>query len=329
MGFTTQDCRHARRRLLFWVHERPESDSESSNEEEEFLGYTREEIFFPEGSNTREFSENRGVNSASSSESDSSSDPGLKASKNRSRNPKRWKRNIRKRAKAEGMRYIMTSGKVQSPRKQGPPCSCPRKCFEQVSRDEREHLLMQFNHKGRHDLQNQYLRGLIVATDVKRRGSGGKLGSAKHQPGKKTSYAYYILTSINRRVQVCQKAFLSIHGIGYTRVKNIRTAPVCKQDMRGKHSNRVNKVTTTHVENVRNHIKSFPPMASYYSRKNNKKQFLKEGLNVHRMYDMYLEKYEPSVKEHERENLRARQEGGPLLPLLRPKVTYRRYLSLQ
>lgn len=70
-------------------------------------------------------------------------------------------------------------------------------------------------------------------------------------------------------------------------------------------------------------------MVSHYSRKNNnKKQFLKEGMNVHRMYDMYLEKYEPLVKEHERENFRARQEGRPSLPPLRRKVTYRRYLEV-
>ena len=49
-------------------------------------------------------------------------------------------------------RYIRLSGKVKSPRKQGPPCSHPRKCFEQVSSDEREHLLMQFNYMGQYDL---------------------------------------------------------------------------------------------------------------------------------------------------------------------------------
>ena len=90
---------------------------------------TREEIFFPEGCNTLEFSENRGINSASSSQSDSSSDPGLKTSKKRSRNPKRCKRNIRKKAKAEGSRYITSSGKVKSSRKPVPPCSCPGKRY--------------------------------------------------------------------------------------------------------------------------------------------------------------------------------------------------------
>ena len=120
MGFNAQDCRDARRWLLFWVRESPESDSASCNEGRDI---------FAEGCNTLEFSENRGVNSASSSQSDSSSDPGLKTSKKRSRNPKRCKRNIMKKAKVEGSCYITSSGKVKSPRKQVPPCSCPRKRY--------------------------------------------------------------------------------------------------------------------------------------------------------------------------------------------------------
>lgn len=330
-GFTRLDCRHARRQLLFRRPSVEVSASSSDDEEGDFSGYTREEIFFPEGSNSREFCENRGVSTSSSNHSDdSASDPGLKGSRKRKKNPKRWQRNVRKRARAEGTRYKMTSGRIKSPRKQGPPCSCPKKCFEQVSKEEREHLIMQFNHMGTHELQNQYLRGLIVASNVKRRGAGGKLGSAKDKPGKRsTSFEYFVVTSINRRVKVCRQAFLSIHGIGYTRVKNLRQSAVCKPDMRGKHGNRPKKVTNIHLQNVRNHIKSFPRVASHYSRNsNNKKRYLKEGLSVHRMYQLYLEKFEPAIVVHEREVHRARQEQRRPPQPLRPKVSYRKYLEL-
>lgn len=157
---------------------------------------------------------------------------------------------------------------------------------------------MQFNHIGNHSMQNQYLRGLIEATDIKRHGADGRNGTAKGKPGKRgSSYIYSIITSANRKVPVCRKAFLSIHGIGYTRIKNLRkTASACKPDQRGKHGNHPHKVKTEHLQNVRNHIKSFPRMASHYSRKqNNKKRYLKEGLNVQRMYNLYLEKYEAPV----------------------------------
>ena len=78
------------------------SASSSDDEEGEFSGYTREEIYFPEGSKRREFCENRGVSTGSSSNSDNSaSDPGLKGRWKRKKNPKRWQRNVRKRARAE------------------------------------------------------------------------------------------------------------------------------------------------------------------------------------------------------------------------------------
>jgi len=87
-GFTRLDCRHARRQLLFRRPSVEVSASSSDDEEGDFSGYTREEIFFPEGSNSREFCENRGVSTSSSNHSDdSASDPGLKGSRKRKKNP--------------------------------------------------------------------------------------------------------------------------------------------------------------------------------------------------------------------------------------------------
>lgn len=142
------------------------SASSSDDKEGEFSGYTREEIFFPEETNSPEFCENRGVRTASSGNSDNSAlDPGLKGSWKRKKIPIDGKRNVRKRARTKGTRYRLTSKRIKSPRKKGPPCSCPKKCKE-----EQEHLIMQFNHMGSHELQNKCLRGFIVASNVKRCG---------------------------------------------------------------------------------------------------------------------------------------------------------------
>ena len=93
LGFNRPDRRHARRHLLFRRPDVEVSASSSDDEEGEFSGYIRQEIFFPEGSNSREFCENRGVSTGSSNHSDeSASDPGLKGSRKRTRNPKRWQR---------------------------------------------------------------------------------------------------------------------------------------------------------------------------------------------------------------------------------------------
>ena len=60
-GFTHVDRRHARHQLHFRRPDIEVSASLSDDEEGAFSGYTREEIFFPEGSNNRDFCENRGV----------------------------------------------------------------------------------------------------------------------------------------------------------------------------------------------------------------------------------------------------------------------------
>lgn len=246
-----------------------EDSSESDESERSFSGFEREEIFLRKGSNVRQTCEKCGIGSASESSSSdgSSSDPALKRGRKRQKNPKRWKANIRKKARA----------------------------------------------------------------DIKRRGAGGRDGTAKGKPGKRgSSYIYSIITSANRKVPVCRKAFLSIHGIGYTRIKNLRkTTGACKPDQRGKHGNRPHKVKTEHLQNVRNHIKSFPRMASHYSRKqNNKKRYLKEGLNVQRMYNLYLEKYEAPVFGNWKASSQAQLEQREQPTKLRAAVTYRRYLQV-
>ena len=146
-----------------------EDSSESDESEKSFSGFEREEIFLRKGSNVCQTCEKHGIGSASQTSSldRSSSDQALKRGRKRQKNQNKWKANIRKKARAEGVGYRRKSGKLKSPRKTGQPCHCSKKCFGKVNEEERKHLLMQFNHIGNHSMQNQYLRGLIEATDIK------------------------------------------------------------------------------------------------------------------------------------------------------------------
>lgn len=98
-----------------------EDSSESDESERSFSGFEREEIFLRKGSNVRQTCEKRSIGSASESSSSdgSSSDPALKRGQKRQKNPKRWKANIRKKARAEGVGYRRKSGKLKSPHKAG------------------------------------------------------------------------------------------------------------------------------------------------------------------------------------------------------------------
>lgn len=73
---------------------------------------------------------------------------------------------------------------------------------------------------------------MIEVIDIKRYGVDGYNGIVKGKFGKRGFlYIYSIIILVNRKVFVCRKVFLSIYGIGYIRIKNLRKIiGVCKFD---------------------------------------------------------------------------------------------------
>ncbi|KAJ7375123.1 hypothetical protein OS493_001861 [Desmophyllum pertusum] len=123
-----------------------------------------------------------------------------------------------------------------------------KKCFEEVDPELQYHLLTSFNNVKTKEQQDQYLTGMIVASDptwVGDRKKGGKFHEA-NKGRKQTTYTYYIPTESNRRIVVCKEAFMSIHGIGSAWLKRIRsTSPQSRQ---GRHRNRPNKITAATIQ---------------------------------------------------------------------------------
>lgn len=114
---------------------------------------------------------------------------------------------------------------------------------------------------------------------------------------------YFQVRVRGKQEKICQKAFLALHGITKSRLERLQkhlsngnnTAPI---DQRGKHANRPNKVPDEVVAQVRQHILSFPRYRSHYSRKDNlHRYYLSPLLSVSKMYELYLQKYEPNQYE--------------------------------
>ena len=64
-----------------------------------------------------------------------------------------------------------------------------------------------------------------------------------------------------------------------------------KTDNRGKHDNRPNRTESSIMDDVRNHINSFPKYESHYSRKDNiGRKYLGSELSINTMYDLYVAK---------------------------------------
>lgn len=86
-------------------------------------------------------------------------------------------------------------------------------------------------------------------------------------------------------------------------------------DKRGQHSNRPNRIPEEIVNQINEHIASFPRRKSHYSRHDNqKKYFLSSELNIFKMYRLYLEKFE--LEQHQL------LEDGKEYKDINPKVRY-------
>ena len=120
--------------------------------------------------------------------------------------------------------YTGHQGVKVAARKTGPDCNCPRRCFRKVDRGLQYHILHTFNNIGDNQAQNLYLRGLVVAKDPCRLGKQGR-GGVSHKKKlpqvKESSFEYYVPNGENRRLRVCRRAFASLHGITYRRVRTV------------------------------------------------------------------------------------------------------------
>ena len=63
---------------------------------------------------------------------------------------------------------------------------------------------------------------------------------------------------------------------------------MCMDDRRGKFVNRPNQTSETAKNYVRQHINSLETVESHYCRRDSKKLYLPHGLNLSKMYRLYL-----------------------------------------
>ncbi|CAI6374563.1 unnamed protein product [Macrosiphum euphorbiae] len=220
----------------------------------------------------------------------------IRKGKKRSSNPLIWKRNVTKVLRAQGKECVSLRNKIIKRRVTGPPCKCKLQCFEAVT-DEQKHLLINmFNNIADKEKQDTFLSGLIQISDVLRR---RPINNEK--PNRSVACSYKVRFGTDE-LKVCKTAFCSFFGIGKAVVERVftklRQNIPSPKDLRLKHTVRPNKLPDNILFQLSAHIQSFPKCISHYSRQdNNEKRYLSAELSVHKMYEMYIEKYEPDIYE--------------------------------
>lgn len=228
--------------------------------------------------------------------------------KKKHRNPLQWRRNISKNKKSMGLEHLNSIGKIIKERKIGPRCKCKLKCFEKICEENRLEIIKSFNSILNKEKQDTYLCGLIKMKSVER---------IRPRTGVKTSKSFignFVIRIGINNYNVCKKAFCSMHGITVSRVNRlqlcIKSNNLSPNDRRGKHVNRPNIIPEAILNQVSEHIKSFPAQESHYSReKNSNVKYLSPDLNLSIMHKLYLEKYENDVYIKMQNN----EESKPIL----------------
>lgn len=160
--------------------------------------------------------------------------------------------------------------------------------FSKVCEEDRKTLIDTFNQIACKEKKDTHLCGLMKLKEIVRK---------RPRTGTKTTKTF--LSKFTVRISmtefiVCKKAFCSLHGISFSRVDRLQ---VCiksnnhsPKNHRGKHENRPNIIPDTIINQINEHINSFPKRQSHYSRESNSNvTYLSPYLNLSIMHNLYLE----------------------------------------
>lgn len=185
----------------------------------------------------------------------------------------------------------------------GEDCSCKKMCSREFSSSEKLKIISNFNQLKDWNEQSSHLTGLISTGNIQRRRPRKDESEANLR-----DYTFHYKVRVIRNdsmieVPVCQKAFLSLHGITKKRLETIRNSlklkGIAPVDRRGKHGNIAHKLPREVENSICAHIASFQGRPSHYSIKKTKKMYLPEELSIVKMYKMFLEMYPNTVASYE------------------------------
>ncbi|CAH0720700.1 unnamed protein product, partial [Brenthis ino] len=226
----------------------------------------------------------------------------LKQSRKRKARPETWEKN--KIIKNNLKRHVFQS--IPDCR-----CNCRKKLNERAARS----VFERFINFQSHTEQNMYLQSCLQELAPQR--------SRPRNSGRETSrsrrvFKYFVNTR-NRTVELCQKAFVSIHGIKKDRLESkVKHREKDIQDGRGRHSNHTSYDEET-IENVRNFIENLPARDTYSTRSGNKcKKYLDSNLTVaeiHRTNIKTASETKFESREHDMRNVRGVMQAMECVPM--------------
>lgn len=241
-------------------------------------------IFFTEPADDSDLDRNYIPENESRSDAESSeieNEP-VQRSRKRVRREALWARNKAKYSRNSGGEYI-GHGKVLKAAKavqQLADHQCRYKCNSFTAED-RQQVFDDFWKLGSWNLQTAFLNSCMETCVPAKRKVG--VGPRKQ-------------VSVNIKLEgkrICKLFLLKTLNISQKRYDNVlkkrKPTGVAPTDQRGRHAP-ANKISDNDIALIKEHIQAFPKYSSHYSRiKNPQTKYLSGELNIHKMYNLYLQ----------------------------------------
>lgn len=190
-----------------------------------------------------------------------------------------------KAARLSGEEFVTTCGKLVEKKSIGPDCDCRKKCTFNFTEEQKLKIINTVYSGRPKNERDTYLIGLIERFDVQRHRPKG-LDSKQLL----SSFKYHAMVDGNK-VDVCRKAYLSLHAVTSKvvfRLTSILAKGEQPIDMRGRHGSHA-KIPNEVLIKLNEHIESYPIKKSHYS--SVEVTYLEAGLTCKIMHDMFIGKH--------------------------------------
>lgn len=188
-----------------------------------------------------------------------------------------------------GEEYINQAGKKILGKSVGELKECRLKCKTKFTNAQLQRVFADYRAMETRDMQRLHLSNHILLTPPIR------VKQVENKKKREVSVEYFIENEGNL-VKVCQNCFLNVYGEnrgfvnGIIDKKKKSATGIIGRDERGRHEPKI-KHSSEAIDYVRNHISNFPAYESHYSRRHTTKKYLETGLNLQKMYNLYLDQH--------------------------------------
>lgn len=213
----------------------------------------------------------------------------------RKSNPQTWNKNRRKQLRETGHEYVDKRGKIHAAKTVKGSCllTCHLKCSEHFSQADRKKIRDIF-YSLSDSKKNQFYEKYTERYGADRKRTENAISRRQY------TFSYFFeCNGILRKV--CKKFFCGTLDISHKRIYYFHA--MCKTPIglarsptKGKSGHKSTSVEK--LEEIKEHINSFPRIESHYCRSSSKREYLDSLLSIRKMFDMYKMVYSEPVKEN-------------------------------